>query len=248
MKLNFDNARLCTAALALTAGLTALHAQSPALGTQYPLYAIDAPNNQILKISSNGTSSVLSSLNLLFFDTFPPSGLLAVDKSGTVYVSVPVSASIVKIDPLGNQSVFFAGDPYNGTFPWGLAFDSQGNLWATNPNIFTSGTSTVMELDPTGNIKKQLTVPCSVSFAAAFDQSESNLFVDCADALIGGTSSIVKVPVSGAAPTTIASGGLLVFPYAEAFDSKGDLFIADIETGILEETGGSSLPTLRIRT
>jgi hypothetical protein len=90
------------------------------------LYVSNYGNNTIERFDATGSGTV--------FLAFPPWGIqgpqgLAIDGSDNLYVVSRVTAQILKFDASGNGS-WFGGSAYFGS---GLAFDSSGNLFATEP-------------------------------------------------------------------------------------------------------------------
>src|SRR6266566_5952794 len=116
---------------------------------------------------------------------------------------------IYKFNTAGTQTVFVSD---SATFqPDWLAFDSKGNLFASNP-----AHSAISKIPPNGSTITDFATginPGDLAFDAA-----GNLF-----AIDGSTGSIFKYTPSGGAPTTFATGfNDLV---ALAFARNGDLFV-----------------------
>jgi DNA-binding beta-propeller fold protein YncE len=117
--------------------------------------AVDSAGNvyvgnqqSIEKFTTNGTPSVFVSLTNGGFG-----GGLAFDKAGYLYAEAsipgPGSYKIVKIAPNG-ASTTFATDPGSGSvlnLPYGMAFDSAGNLYVVN-----TGNSTIEEFTTNGTL------------------------------------------------------------------------------------------------
>ena len=143
------------------------------------VYAADpGSGGRVVKFDSAGNSSVFAS------GLVDAEGL-AFDGTGNLYVSDRYGGRILRFDPSGNGGVFASGF---GIGPVGLAFDSNGNL-------FAAGGSTVMKFDPSGHGSVFATVSGFHNFwGIAFD-SKGNLYV--ADTLSGGNNAILKVGAGG---------------------------------------------------
>ena len=128
---------------------------------------------------------------------------------GDLYDGGLSDQKIYKFGPAGNLTVFVSD---GATFqPDWLAFDSKGNLFASNP-----AHSAISKISPNGAITDFATgiLPEDLAFDAA-----GNLF-----AIDGATGSILKYAPSGGTPTTFAGPGFNDF-VALAFASNGDLFV-----------------------
>ena len=169
-----------------------------------------------------------------------PEGL-AFDSAGNLYVSND-GGWIEKFTTNGTPSLF-ASDPGDGSvldFPFGLAFDNLGNLYVANSiggaNEFgsiekftTNGTHSLFFSDPgDGSI---LNTPAGL----AFDNS-GNLY---AANFNGGTNefgSIEKFTTNGTPSLFVSDpgdGSVLFSPIGLAFDSAGNLYVAN--SGTIEE-------------
>ena len=129
---------------------------------------------------------------------------LAFDKAGNLFVAVGGGGNpaIYKFTPAGVRTTFASG------LTGDLAFDSAGNL-------FVSDGGAIYKFTPTGartyfaSLNRILGLACD---------SAGNLFVAAGPAIYKFTPTGVR--------TTFASG--LATPFALAFDSGGNLFVADI--------------------
>lgn len=150
--------------------------------------------------------------------TFASGGLhdpvsLAFDGAGNLFVA-DIDA-IYKFTPDGIQSTFVS-DQRGFT---GLAFDSLGNLYATQ-----SRTGLILKFTPQG----ERTVYANVSgspWAPAFDKLENLFFID--DSTSNG--AIIKIGKDGTR-SIFASG---VYGYSLAFDDRGYLYAADNTTSTI---------------
>src|SRR5438046_2409760 len=129
---------------------------------------------------------------------------------GDLYDGGLSDSKIYKFDTAGTQTVFVSGSATTFQPDW-LAFDSQGNLFASNP-----AHSAISKIPPNGSTITDFATginPGDIAFDAA-----GNLF-----AIDGLSGSIFRYTPSGGAPTTFATGfNDLV---ALAFARNGDLFV-----------------------
>jgi DNA-binding beta-propeller fold protein YncE len=199
--------------------------------------ADDIDLGKVLKFSPSNHRSTVGSAAHFFFEG------LAIDIAGNAYVMAnddtsPTGAStIFKFTPNGDRIVF-------GSIPgqgWGLAFDSAGYLYAAEGGINFGGERAIYKFAPDGT---RTVFADSDQFAEgeypiglAFDSSSGNLYVSIETFTDPGADSIVYFTPSGMG-TTFAIG--LTFPRGLAFDSFGNLFVAEAITNgpILKFTGG----------
>ena len=129
---------------------------------------------------------------------------------GDLYDGGLSDSKIYKFDTAGTQTVFVSGSTTTFQPDW-LAFDSQGNLFASNP-----AHSAISKIPPNGSTITDFAtgiLPGDLAFDAA-----GNLF-----AIDGTTGSIFKYTPSGARTTFVGPGfNDLV---AMAFASDGNLFV-----------------------
>ena len=125
----------------------------------------------------------------------------------------------------GTISVFdSSGDLLNGAFasglsqPWGMAFDSTGNLYVANP-----AAGTVSKFDANGSLVNMISVPLFYPLGLAVDRND-NLYVGESYA-----GKIMEFNSSGNLVNgSFASG--LGQPSALAFDDGGNLYVATFGT------------------
>jgi len=108
--------------LATLAGMTS--AQASLLFYAASNNMLGTPSN-ILKVDSNGSSSVWNITWDRAFEFYDPRGI-ALDSAGNVYVND--SEYILKIDPSGNGTVF-ATKPTN-SYAYGVTVDALGNVYS----------------------------------------------------------------------------------------------------------------------
>ena len=136
-----------------------------------------------------------------------------------LYVSANQDGSIFEYTPAGIQSTFVSY-PNSNLLPRGLAFDSNGNLFAAVSNSSGSGGS-VNKFTPSG---EQHTFGGASGFleGVAVD-STGNVFVMSQNTL-SRASSIVKFTPNG---TRSIFASVLGQGFGLAFNSAGDLFAVD---------------------
>lgn len=134
---------------------------------------------------------------------------------GDLYESDSGSGNIYKFTPGGTRSTFASGL----IAPWGLAFDSAGNLFDGNND--RNGPATIFKFTP-GGPRSTFASGLFSPYGLACD-SEGNLFE--ADA---GSSNIYKF-TPGGMRSTFAFG--LLVPVGLAFNTAGNLFEADASSG-----------------
>lgn len=198
---------------------------------------------KVLKFNLRNHVSTLGSAAKFFFEG------LTIDIAGNVYVlanddTSPTGAStIFKFTPSGERIVF-GSIPSQG---WGLAFDSGGNLYAAQGPVNFGGDSTIYKFAPNGTrivfADPNAFAPGEYPVGLAFDRNGGNLYVSIETFSDPGNDSIVYFDSNGVRHG-FATG--LTFPRGLAFDSSGNLFVAEanaIPNGdILEFPAGSHEP------
>ena len=163
---------------------------------------------------------------------------LAFDPAGNLYVANAYGNTVSEFTPGATlPSVVLGGLDY----PQALAFDPSGNLYVAN---LTAGT--VSEFAP-GTVTPSATLGgLSQPWALAFDGS-GNLYV----ANYSGTVS--EFTPGATAPTTTLSGltppyslnfvSWSAIPYALAFDSSGNLYVANLGNNTVNTFAPTGVPT-----
>jgi sugar lactone lactonase YvrE len=95
-----------------------------AFGSNGDLFVAGGTSDRIYEITPSGTVSTFASSN---FDA--PVGL-AIDSSGNIFAGNQFNGTIVEFTPGGSSTTFASGL----STPDHLAFDSSGNLWASDAN------------------------------------------------------------------------------------------------------------------
>jgi len=136
---------------------------------------------------------------------------------GLLYVS-SYPSTIETITPGGTTSPFASGL----SNPWGMAFDSAGNLYVANV------VSDTIEKITAGGVSSVFASGLNAPVGLAFDAS-GNLYVSNA-----AGNSIDKFTPSGVG-TVFATG--LMYQYGLALDTAGNVYVADpvINNGVIEK-------------
>ena len=135
-----------------------------------------------------------------------------------IYVSLYSSGTILKFDSNGNQTVFASGL----NRPYGLAFDSSGNLYVAN-----GGDNTIEKIDTNGVGSLFATVDLSVLSDLAFDGS-GNLFVS------NPLSNTIERISATRVVSVFANTGLNK-PTGLTFDNSGNLYVANSGDNTIEK-------------
>jgi sugar lactone lactonase YvrE len=127
-----------------------------------------------------------------------------------LYVSDYSNGSIYEITPTGTQSVFASGMSY----PYGLAFNSAGDLFVANSDDNTGESGNITEITPNGtqSVFASSVDPLGLAFNDAGDLFEADY-----------RSGNIYEYTPGGVRTTFASGFSL--PLSLTFNSSGDLFV-----------------------
>jgi len=195
---------------------------------------------------------------------------VAVDSSGNVYTSDSGSARVIKTTPGGTTTTYagtgvagYSGDGGAATSakldsPYGIAFDSSGNLYIADSNnnrvrkVTTGGTiSTVAGTGVAGfsgdggaATAAKLDIPASVAFDASgnmYIAEQNNDIVRKVTS--GGTiSTFAGTTVAGySGDGGAATSAKLTGPYGVVVDSAGVVYIADTGNNVIRKvtTGGT---------
>jgi hypothetical protein len=232
---------------------------SVALSPEGNLLVADYANARVMEYtysSSTGTYSTSGTQIATFPD---PTGWLALDASGDLFVSYGY---------LGYGEVAeFAYNSATGTYatsgtevdpsamlgPEGLAFNPSGDLFVAETSETSDPSQTVWDMvlelvpgpsgtfTPLGTIMAQVGRTNGGISAVALD-SHGNLFVSDGVSNGGGPAGVFEFPFSSSAGTYSATGTLVTATAgnALALDSNNDLFVAQTTTGVLEYPHSSS--------
>lgn len=235
------------------------------------MYVADVFNNRIRKITPDGNVSTFAgdgnSGHLNGTGTaaefYAPQGL-AVDGNGNVYVADYGNNMIRKITPAGEVSDF-AGNGTAGYVegaaasaefrgPYGLAFDTQGNLYVAD-----NGNNMIRKITSAGVVSNvagktvagytDVTVNATTGVNALF-RHPSGVVVDATGNIFvadGGNSAIRQITPAGVV-TTVAGGtvqaSLIGNANGIAIDQQGDLYITDGLGRVIELTSEKLLYVL----
>jgi sugar lactone lactonase YvrE len=114
--------------------------------------------------------------------------------------------------------------------PGGIALDKKGNLYVAN----TTGSVTIYapgSTSPTRTLTDHLSAPESVALAPSGDIYVCNR---------GGSPSVVVFHPGKTTASSVITDSLIQVPAQIQFDSAGDMFYADNNTGVSELPAGSS--------
>jgi len=199
------------------------------------LYVADNTDNTIYKFTPGGQKSIFATNSLN-----SPEGL-AFDSSGNLYVANAGDGKIVEFTPGGVGSIFASG--LNN--PDALAFDGKGNLYVANSGdntieIFTNANAGANAIYLTS--ANGLDGPAGL----AFDNSGTNLYV----ANLGGGAagpSVEEFTPPSTNVIIIANATIipaLSGPAALAFDSIGNLYMADYSGSVIYKFPTNGTPGL----
>ncbi len=195
-------------------------ARSVALDATGNLYIADTGNNTVRMVATNGVIvTVVGNGNPgpsgdggpAGYATLDPPQAVAIDPSGELYIAD--SASIRKVST--NGIITSIANTIPKFSPVALAFDGAGNLYASNHSDdrvympLPSPSGTVMVVAGTSQRPLCQALPSSADTA--------------------GCSPGTLVPLGDGGPATNAR----LFPTGLAFDSSGNLYVADTEENIL---------------
>jgi sugar lactone lactonase YvrE len=160
-------------------------------------------------------------------------------QNGKVFEIVAVNGTIPASPTINTITISTGADE-----PWGLAFDSRGNLWVTEGN-----NDGVIELEAVGG-----SIPANPTAVAWYDFSNPRgVWVDASgDVFVADTNNseieemiAVGGSIPASNPTIKVLGSGFSKPYGVAVDSQGDVFVADNGNSELKEmlASGGSVPS-----
>jgi DNA-binding beta-propeller fold protein YncE len=158
---------------------------------------------------------------------------LAFDKAGNLYVAGNLSANnhpaIVKIDKLGNESVFATNVLASPNF---IAFDTASNLYVAN----SGSSNNIVKFDTSGNgsVLSQFggtQYPVGLAFDASGNlfEADNGQFIQKFDTN-GNSSRFTTISISD--------------PRGMGFDSTGNLYVANYYIGTIEKFNTNGTPSV----
>ena len=182
------------------------------------VYITDTSNNQIVKIDSSGSASVLA-ISGLSTALNGPAGV-AVDNTGNLYIADTGNSRIVLISS-GAGSVVSTG-AVTLSSPQGVTLDASGDLF-----IADTGNSQIVKVAPGGAASVYSITGLGTALASPKGLAEDvagNLYI--ADS---ANNRIVKVTSGGAGSVVDLSGLVTALsgPSGVAVDAAGNIYIAD---------------------
>jgi sugar lactone lactonase YvrE len=173
-------------------------------GPDGAIYISSRFDGQVYRVTAEGTASVFArNLGVATGIAFDPQGYLYVgDREGTIY----------RVNRQGTATVFATLVPSVAAFH--LAFDSQGNLYVTNPSM--SGYDAIHRITPEGEVQAFVTDlgrPQGLTF-----DNHGNLYVV---AYYQGNAGVVKITPQGEVSHLVGGVNLVGL----ALDSIGHMIV-----------------------
>jgi sugar lactone lactonase YvrE len=136
------------------------------------------------------------------------------DTNNNLYIANSGDDNIIKIDTLGNQSIFASGFNYTEN----VVFDNTG---FPNGYLYVmDSTNTIYKVDVNGNKTIFITNLNGHYIGMAFDKN-NNLYYS------SSSNNIYKIDSNGNTTVFINGSGILSYPLGIAFNNNGDLLIAN---------------------
>lgn len=197
------------------------------LTVKVSLYIIGHDNGLLVKVSSSGVASTITTTGLI-----QPNGV-GIDPHGNVFISDTGNDRVVKITPEGTQTVFATG--FNSAAR--LCVDSKGNVYVAD-----IGNNRVVKITPDGTQSVVSTGALTLSGPISVDVDRSdNLYISDTH-----HNRIVKVTPGGVV-SAISTGSLILNqPSGTAIDRSGDLYIDDYGNGRIVEVPVSGSPSVPV--
>ena len=241
------------------------------------VYVADSRNNTIRKITPFGVVTTIAGLagtsgsangtgNAARFDY--PVGV-AVDKNGNLFVTDNFSHLVRKITPDGTVTTFAGAAGINGAAngtgaaarfngPWGIAFDTAGNLYVSDadghairkitpdavvttlagvPGVpgTTDGLGTVAQFNGPGGLAVDSTGNVYVS-----DDSNHRIRKITPAGIVSTLAGPTGAPVTGDADGP-ASSARFNLPRGIALDGAGNLYVTDIKNAIIRKISAAGV-------
>ncbi len=242
------------------AASASLSPQGVTIDTSGNLYIADTGNNRIRKVSNGVITTVAGGGRGEFADNVPAAGALtprpsavAVDASGSVYITNPFEHRIRKISNgvittvAGNGAGGFSGDNGPATnaslnVPFGVAVDTSGNLYiADTGNQRIRKVSNGVIATVAGNGAQGFSGDSGPATSASLDNPFGVAFDTTGNVYVADWGNNRIRRISNGAITTVAGNGDLGFggdngpatnaslfnPTGVAVDGRGNVYIAD---------------------
>ncbi len=205
-------------------------AQSVAIDTTGTLYIADTGDDQIVKVASDGTRSILKTGSLSLSMPFG----IAVDATGNVFVADTGNNRIVKVAADGTASVLNTGG-YQLDAPTGIAVDNLGNVYGVFNNYAgATVTGEVLKISSSGNTSPVSTGSITLNYCTdvAVD-GQGNLYITDYSTIAGDNNAgrVIRVDANGQASIVNMNGLNLNAPNGVAIDAAGNLYVADTFDG-----------------
>ena len=206
--------------MAQAAKMDSLPATNPSLAlqaggpyTNFPLYAANFGNSNIVKLESDASQTLVTSGG-----NISNSFGLAIDSKGNLYVG-DISSKIIKISPGGVQSVFTT---ISSGYAYGMVCDDSDNLYVATG-------ARVLKVTPAGvqSVFAQngyLNIPVGLAF-----DSRGNLYVTNYQS---ATNSVVKITPAGV-QSMFTQGGNITNSWAVAIDGNDNLYVTEFNESTL---------------
>jgi len=127
-----------------------------------------------------------------------------------------------------------------------IALDSNGVLYV--PNVYPLGAGTVSVYPPGQTTPSLILTGLTYPIGAAVDSSGDVFVTNYNDPSSGNPSSIAEYAPGQTMPSNYITGSQIQYPCSLYFDSAGNLYLADVETGIsVMKVGSNQFTSLNLK-